>query len=487
VPTTLLLEGDDLEALLQRAHAEGGPQARIVRAEKIRHGGVLGFFAKERFEVALEIPDRPHFPASDDATPKGPTMSEATTSGATISQATMSEVTTTRAGAPDAALGSAFDRLTRRLVAAAEDPRVAAAEGLLGLAERADAVELAASLPGTGTPSATSGSAGGSDALDLALRRLLEQRDPEPAYAAPSPVQPSTSRPEFTALLDQLRTSTTSAPMPASMPVSVAASMPVSVAASMPAAYREVAASPAPVMSIPTQGGPAPIERQTLGRTRVGQSAAGTRDRREDAQLAADRRALRALGVPVAWTRQLRPGDRFAAVLRMLDRMPDVDIDPATRVVAVVGPASSVLLEAHRAALDLATGPAPRPVIAVPAAAGAERAAALAEARLLGDVVVAIEADGDVDVPVAVEALQAIGAGAVIAIVPAAEPVERSQAHLDALGQVDALAVEGTAASGEPAAVLQLGLPVVRLDGIPIDRYTWTAVLCAQLGPVAGS
>jgi hypothetical protein len=31
--------------------------------------------------------------------------------------------------------------------------------------------------------------------------------------------------------------------------------------------------------------------------------------------------------------------------------------------------------------------------------------------------------------------------------------------------------------------VLQLGLPVVRLDGIPVDRYTWTAVLLAQLGP----
>ena len=55
--TTLLLEGDDLEALLARARAEGGPHARIVRAEKLRHGGVLGFFAKEKFEVALEVPD----------------------------------------------------------------------------------------------------------------------------------------------------------------------------------------------------------------------------------------------------------------------------------------------------------------------------------------------------------------------------------------------------------------------------------------------
>ena len=193
---------------------------------------------------------------------------------------------------------------------------------------------------------------------------------------------------------------------------------------------------------------------------------------------------MRALGVPAAWTRQLRPGDRFSAVLRMLDRMPEVDIDPTTRVVAVVGPASSVLLEAHRAALDLATGAAPRLVVHVPGTAGAERAAALAEARLLGDVVVAIEADAAGHVPVAVEALQTVGAGAVIAIVSAADALERSQAYLDTLGQVDALAVEGTGAATEPAAVLQLGLPVVRLDGIPIDRYTWTAVLCAQLGPV---
>jgi len=82
----------------------------------------------------------------------------------------------------------------------------------------------------------------------------------------------------------------------------------------------------------------------------------------------------------------------------------------------------------------------------------------------------------------AVEALQAVGAGAVLAIVRADEGLERAQAFLDALGQVDALAVEGAGASAEPAAVLQLGLPVARLDGIPIDRYTWSAVLCAQLG-----
>jgi hypothetical protein len=222
------------------------------------------------------------------------------------------------------------------------------------------------------------------------------------------------------------------------------------------------------------------VQRQTLGRGPADRGVT-TRDRREDLQLAEDRRVLRSLGVPAVWTRALRAGDRFTSVLRMLDRMPDVDIDPATRVVAIVGPASSVRLEAHRTALDLATGSAPRPVIVVPATAGAERGAALTEARHLGDVVVAIEADGDHEISRAAESLQTIEAGAVIALVSAADPLERSQAMLDALGQVDALAVDSTSSSGEPAAVLQLGLPVVRLEGIPVDRFTWTAVLCAQL------
>ncbi len=394
-------------------------------------------------------------------------------------------------------------------------PASAAPDGLLGLADRADAAELAAAHPAPAAPPAAP------DALDLALRRLLE---PEPAgAAATAPGQPSTSRPEFTALLDQLLVP--AAPVaPAPVPVPATATpAPVPATATAPPAPAAVASAPVAMVPTPRAPEPAPqpavspapplpasvppayqevslprtpatpapavaVERHTLGRTTRPGEGVPNRDRREDPQLAADRQALRALGVPTAWTRQLRPGDRFTAVLRMLDRMPEVDIDPATRVVAVVGPASSVLLEAHRTALDLPTrtpaGPAPRPVVLVPAAAGAERAAALAEARLIGDVVVAVEARrGPAGIAHAVEALQIVGAGAVIAMVVADAGLERAQTFLDALGQVDALAVEGTGASAEPAAVLQLGLPVVRLDGIPIDRYTWTAVLCAQLGP----
>lgn len=53
----LLLEGTDLEALMIRVRAELGPRARVVKAERVRSGGVGGFFAKERFELTVDVPD----------------------------------------------------------------------------------------------------------------------------------------------------------------------------------------------------------------------------------------------------------------------------------------------------------------------------------------------------------------------------------------------------------------------------------------------
>ncbi|MDP9416483.1 MAG: hypothetical protein M3P48_01270, partial [Actinomycetota bacterium] len=57
MPTRLLLEGSDIEELLSRVREEHGPTARIVHADRVRVGGVGGFFAKERFEVAVEVED----------------------------------------------------------------------------------------------------------------------------------------------------------------------------------------------------------------------------------------------------------------------------------------------------------------------------------------------------------------------------------------------------------------------------------------------
>ena len=55
-----------LEELLERVRTEIGPDARIVAANRVRKGGVGGFFARQAFEVLVESPDtdsstEPHF------------------------------------------------------------------------------------------------------------------------------------------------------------------------------------------------------------------------------------------------------------------------------------------------------------------------------------------------------------------------------------------------------------------------------------------
>lgn len=53
---------------------EMGPDARIVRAERIRTGGVAGFFAREHYELTVEVPDEPR-PRLGRRRPSGPATS----------------------------------------------------------------------------------------------------------------------------------------------------------------------------------------------------------------------------------------------------------------------------------------------------------------------------------------------------------------------------------------------------------------------------
>jgi len=63
VTTRLLLEGPDLERLVEQVRVEFGSRARIVRAERVRTGGFAGFFAREHFEMTVDVPDEPSRPA----------------------------------------------------------------------------------------------------------------------------------------------------------------------------------------------------------------------------------------------------------------------------------------------------------------------------------------------------------------------------------------------------------------------------------------
>lgn len=71
----LLLEGSDIDELLARVRTEHGPRARIVHAEQKLVGGLGGFFARRRYEVAIAIDDDPA-PVNDLVTASPPTTLE---------------------------------------------------------------------------------------------------------------------------------------------------------------------------------------------------------------------------------------------------------------------------------------------------------------------------------------------------------------------------------------------------------------------------
>ncbi|HEU5109705.1 MAG TPA: hypothetical protein VFT95_14280, partial [Micromonosporaceae bacterium] len=57
MPTRVLLEGPAIEPLLAQVRQEYGPSARIISADKIRTGGLGGFFARQRYELSIQIDD----------------------------------------------------------------------------------------------------------------------------------------------------------------------------------------------------------------------------------------------------------------------------------------------------------------------------------------------------------------------------------------------------------------------------------------------
>jgi hypothetical protein len=63
MPTRVLLEGPQIEPLLEQVRQEYGPGARIISAEKVRSGGVGGFFSRQRYELSIEVDDDTDAPA----------------------------------------------------------------------------------------------------------------------------------------------------------------------------------------------------------------------------------------------------------------------------------------------------------------------------------------------------------------------------------------------------------------------------------------
>ena len=77
----LLYEGPELEQLLEQVRSVHGPSVTIISANKVRRGGVAGFFAQEIFQVTVD--SEPPMPEPAVAMPSDATQSAAMPSVAT--------------------------------------------------------------------------------------------------------------------------------------------------------------------------------------------------------------------------------------------------------------------------------------------------------------------------------------------------------------------------------------------------------------------
>ena len=406
-------EGPDLEALLERVRTELGTSTKIVSANKMRSGGVAGFFAKERYEVIVEH-DGIVLPSADIA--NDPTVS-----------------VRPRDIAPS--LMDLVDQVSADERAAA--PRISTeSEPFASILERV--------ARDAGMPSQPEAAAESDDEIDVTHAEVVP---PAPVISA-SPVLPAA-----TPIAEKPA-------MPAPVPVAQPAPAPVA----QPAAPIAAAPIPAPVNI------PAPSNH-------VG--------------------ALVKMGLPAPYVPAApSPAAVEAALRASLSRLPEAPSMPKTTgsVVAVVGERSAALALARdlstEAGLDpdavtIATRkrlPARTPENMVITGSDDALEKRRSWRRRDRPSVVVIDTDLCAEKPAwAYHVLAALEPEATWGVVEATRKTEDVAAWVDGLGGLDALAVNDLDATTSPAAVLQLDVPVGRIDGRTASPSLWAALLTERL------
>ena len=544
--TQLQLEGPELEPLLVRVRSELGSSARIVQAEKVRSGGVAGFFARERYELTVEVDDeQPHpaaaavtrptngtaGPVAAPAAPRATVAAASAVAAPAAPRATSAVATAPVAAAPPAAppvpaqedsplappapshvptahfaavtgLGGPADRPTDAFPAisglSAGEPRgahdavVAALAGAVqsrtsgpapapdGFAAHPAFPALAEHVPTSAPPTAAAVAAPAA----LSLLELADQVSDEEQAAVVS-----TESPSFASLLTQLGSSLGDEP--------AAPAAPSTRTPGAHAGARAPAPTPAALPSAAPHAAPAPAD--VAVRTPSAVAAPAGPPSAVEGRTAADTTGveLARLGLPP----HLRPqasGEQLHTALRAaLTRLPTAP--PATNraggVLAVVGPLTLALRVAREVAEELGlpvttsvavatcgdgTSQVPaRQVLHAPAEAADRRATWRRRGNLT---VVAVEAPltstGAAD---ARDFLAALAPSATWGVVEATRKAQDIGAWTRALGGVHALALTDVEETADPAAVLELGIPVSRLGGRPATPRAWATLLTGRL------
>ena len=482
--THLRLEGPDLPSLLEQVRAEYGPGARIVHAERIRRGGIGGFFARERYHVEVEVTEVSDVRAVT-AGPAGRQPAGSPARGASSARSVLDLVDR---------LNQEEDAAHRRYAA----PRTP----VQGLPVQGS---LAPGQPGPGAPAQR--------AVVTGPPWAAPWPDPSPAPAcsaagaAGSPPL-STQSASFADVLSRLQHSVSDvaeAPAPATLVTGLVAR------GTDPAdPTRLVGSSDAPgpgrveqvATFIPLGSAPRPAADPVdggAGRFPVRPGRPDERASHLDERAALVARALR-LGVPAHVLQGATdPPAVYRRLLSWVESRPQAPMmAPAPgQVIAVVGELSAAMRVARTVAFELGVDPS-MIHLAVPATSTGHD---VPVGRLLsepgdiaarrhrwreasGSTIVVIEAA----LPPAARTwltsvVSALAPTFTWAVAQASTKVADVVAWAELVGDVDAVALENVPATGDPASSLAGPLPIGLLDGRRASVSRWMAMLTMDGGP----
>jgi flagellar biosynthesis GTPase FlhF len=471
---TQQFEGPTLEAALTKVRAELGPDARITGAETVRSGGLGGFFAKERVEVTVEVPDAPTdaATAATPSVPAAPTMTSMASAPVSTEAApvttpmsildladSISDVEQDVAAAaipePHVSTESASFASVLRRIAGEADMAVAAQtagddsqrESSL-LDERLGAAPMADDADGAAPPAAAFS---GPNSKALAAFTALARRTTPAEATADDDVAPS----EDTAPADDGN----------------AAGSNMEITAEIGEELIDDDAVSLPVMSAPAIHVPSMA-------------------------LRVPSMALHRLGLPGALMPMSDEEDLYAALVDALARLPHVAPLPSTRgtVMAIVGKHDEALAVARQLAVETRTdrreivlcgpthdGATANGLLHLATADEAEEHRRSWRRRLRPTLVV-------VDAPISGseqlwtnDVIGALEPHSVWGVADAGRKLEDVAVWVDEVGGIDALAVAGLDATTTPAAILQLGLPVAMVDGELACPELWADILMDRL------
>ncbi len=489
MPTRVLLEGSAIEPLLAQVRDEYGSRVRIISADKVRSGGVGGFFAKQHYELSVEVPD-----PTEDRIDMAKRTRVPENGHPTLEKLLERAESQDRVDEPAELAGADRVPVERSALERAAEAEQSADHGLDASADFGAAHSRQAAIGDTGaafaelmagldvngfTTAPAVRSVSAPKAVTVARSEPPTVRPFRPATATGSPINSpgSKSMPSMPSLAERiggLGGSTIEEDSPVigsldSIPVLSAPTMfGLSQATAMPVEPVPVAA-PAPVVAPPAapKVDPDPVVRNLIS-----------------------------VGMPESMARQITGGDTYAGVLSVLAARPATAgvPDGPGEILVLAGDVNLGVPIAKQLLEQIGVGES-HLLLAAPSTSGTGLHSSklistreIAESRVeklhSADApwIVVMEAPvGGTDPLWVNEMCDSIGATAVWAIVDATRKTADTARHLRTLGEVEALVVHSVELTNDPASVLGLDLPIFSLDGKPATPHAWAAMLCARI------